>query len=750
MPLRGAQHSCLVSDDAPFFRSLAELDEWATNPVPKLEGVLSFTPRSGGETENAINRGKLLGGYTESPTAPAYTFNFWSYCESFIYFSHHRVTIPPSGWVTAAHRHGVKMLGNLIFEHAESEADCLRLLVGALPTATTGPAKSNAHTLPVSPHYARVLADLAYQRGFDGYLLNVEAPLRGGVEQTRALTLWIAMLEQELKRKVGVHAEVVWYDSVIVDGRLAWQDRLNSINLPFFIPSTAFFSNYTWPSPLPAMTAQYLLSLDQMHFSRRKQLKDLYIGVDVWGRGSHGGGGLGVFRALEHISPETLGLSVALFGHAWTWESEQDKPGWSWKTWWDYECKLWLGPKEQEKDIPLPPMQLKRGEPPCDHGTFKPIADYFPRMPPPDPKDLPFFTTFSPGVGWSWFVRGRKVLHSETGWTDLSKTTSIGDMVFPRAMLAWENIEREEAVPAATSDLSMDDGWLGGSSLVVSVSAPGSEAEDAFFRCVWLPIQSLAITPRQSYRMSVIYKVDGSVDTDVGASVKGLLEHADLVFEVSSPSEASYEEGWTELLLDFTLPIDRSADITAAAGLVIGFACEDPTQAVDFSIHVGSLSVYANLPTPAHTPLSPKVIWVDFRAVPEPMDGAASPFAGTLTWGTGISLGPLPTLSLSSAEDPKPCWVLDHPPSAFAYFGVYALAHTGEGAAMPPEEAIFVGTTGLDGRANRFYVDPPCLPAELQSARKVRFFVQGVTDRGQVLEWEDCAFVDVTAVAGEK
>ena len=66
-------------------------------------------------------------------------------------------------------------------------------------------------TLPVSPHYARLLAELAYQRGFDGYLLNFEAPLRGGVEQTRALTMWIAMLEHELRRKVGAHAEVIWF-----------------------------------------------------------------------------------------------------------------------------------------------------------------------------------------------------------------------------------------------------------------------------------------------------------------------------------------------------------------------------------------------------------------------------------------------------------------------------------------------------------------------------------------------------------
>jgi mannosyl-glycoprotein endo-beta-N-acetylglucosaminidase len=56
-----------------------------------------------------------------------------------------------------------------------------------------------------------VLAELAYQRGFDGYLLNFECPLRGGVEQTRALSAWIALLDAELKIKVGPHAETIWY-----------------------------------------------------------------------------------------------------------------------------------------------------------------------------------------------------------------------------------------------------------------------------------------------------------------------------------------------------------------------------------------------------------------------------------------------------------------------------------------------------------------------------------------------------------
>ncbi|RPD55087.1 hypothetical protein L226DRAFT_547812 [Lentinus tigrinus ALCF2SS1-7] len=635
------------------------------------------------------------------------------------------------------------MLGNLIFEHAESEADCLRLLVGALPKVVTGPAKPDAHTLPASPHYARLLADLAYQRGFDGYLLNFEAVLRGGVEQTRALTMWIAMLEQELKHKVGPHAEVVWYDSIIVDGRLRWQDRLNSVNLPFFLPSTAFFSNYTWPSPYPSMTAQYLLSLDQSKFHHPKQLQDIYIGVDVWGRGSHGGGGFGLYKAISHVDPEFLGLSVALFGHAWTWESEQDKQGWSWKSWWEYENNLWLGPKQLGEEVPVPAYALREGEPMCEHGPFKPIADFFPRRPPPNPAHLPFFTTFSPGVGWSWFVRGAQVLRSESGWTDVHKTTSMGDLLFPRPNLAWEDGDREEAVPVATSDISIDDAWLGSSSVAVVISAPGSVSEDAFFRCVWLPIQSLAIAPRRSYRLSIVYKLDGPVEANVGASVKSLAKELDANFDVNSVSETSLPNGWTELLLDFTLAVDHHTDILTAAGLVIGFTCEDPTEAVAFSINIGALSVYANPLSLTHTPLNHKVIWADF-ARNQPIYKTVSPFVGTLTWGTGISLGPVPTLTLTSPEDTEAAWILDHPPRSFAYFNVYMQAHTGEGGAVSPETATFVGTTGLDGRENRFYVDPACLPAEVEGAKGVRFYVQGVTDRGQVLEWEDCTFVDVT------
>ena len=63
MPIRGINHSSLVSDDSPYFRSLAELDQWAQTlaSLTRLEGVLPYIPRSlVQEASHAASRGKLL------------------------------------------------------------------------------------------------------------------------------------------------------------------------------------------------------------------------------------------------------------------------------------------------------------------------------------------------------------------------------------------------------------------------------------------------------------------------------------------------------------------------------------------------------------------------------------------------------------------------------------------------------------------------------------------------------------------
>ena len=64
--------------------------------------------------------------------------------------------------------------------------------------------------IPVSKRYAVFLAELAYQRGFDGFLLNFESDLPNEINHARALAAWILILKAELRAKVGPHAQVMW------------------------------------------------------------------------------------------------------------------------------------------------------------------------------------------------------------------------------------------------------------------------------------------------------------------------------------------------------------------------------------------------------------------------------------------------------------------------------------------------------------------------------------------------------------
>jgi len=99
-----------------------------------------------------------------------------------------------------------------IFEPG-AEEDTLRLTLGKIPTSRTGrvvPPSVDSVSIPLSPHYAKVLAELARERAFDGYLLNFECSLTGGQEQSRIVASWISILQLELKEKVGPHAETIW------------------------------------------------------------------------------------------------------------------------------------------------------------------------------------------------------------------------------------------------------------------------------------------------------------------------------------------------------------------------------------------------------------------------------------------------------------------------------------------------------------------------------------------------------------
>ena len=95
------------------------------------------------------------------------------------------------------------MLASRIFEHNEDVPDLIRLLSGPDFAIEIDPSAP-------SEYYSFILADLARQRGFDGFLLNFEQSLPGGAKQANALSKWVRHLREELWKKVGPHAEGIW------------------------------------------------------------------------------------------------------------------------------------------------------------------------------------------------------------------------------------------------------------------------------------------------------------------------------------------------------------------------------------------------------------------------------------------------------------------------------------------------------------------------------------------------------------
>lgn len=272
-------------------------------------------------------------------------FNHWAYVDVFVYFSHYRVTIPPVGYIHAAHRHGSLALGTIIFEWGAGTSDLVKILASFKTRAKA----------------ANQLASIAKFHGFDGWLLNVEVALQAGSSAASDLVAFVGDLTRATRKILGPVSEVIWYDSVTRDGSLAWQNELNDENEQFFKAAGSLFTNYHWDRNAPVRSA----------VKAGTRRTDVFTGIDIHGRNTFGGGGFHTHIALRAIKQG--GTSAAIFAPAWT--VEKCPPNVSDPR--QLEERFWAGPS----------------------GRFgrESVAQYFRER--PVLTDLPFTTCFDPGWG---------------------------------------------------------------------------------------------------------------------------------------------------------------------------------------------------------------------------------------------------------------------------------------------------------------------------------------------------------------
>ncbi|XP_059456645.1 cytosolic endo-beta-N-acetylglucosaminidase 1 [Corylus avellana] len=326
--------------------------------------IASVALQPGSSSSSSLpNRRRLLvchdmqGGYVDDKwvqggTNPeAYAIWHWHLIDVFVYFSHSLVTLPPPCWTNTAHRHGVKVLGTFITEWDEGRVISNKLL----------------STKESARMYAERLRDLAVALGFDGWLINMEVNLDSG--QIPNLKEFVNHLNQSMHSSVP-GSLVIWYDSVTIHGDLQWQDQLNEMNKPFFDICDGIFVNYTWKGDYPRRSAAVA--------GDRKF--DVYMGIDVFGRNTYGGGQWNTNVALNVLEKDDV--SAAIFAPGWVYETNQPPDFQTAQNrWWALVEKSW--------------------------GILR---NY--------PKVLPFYTNFDQGHGYHFSIDGAEI--SDDRWYNIS------------------------------------------------------------------------------------------------------------------------------------------------------------------------------------------------------------------------------------------------------------------------------------------------------------------------------------------
>jgi hypothetical protein len=234
---------------------------------------------------------------------------------------------------------------------------------------------------------------------------------------------------------------VVWYDSVTTLGDLRWQCRLTPLNAPLFLASDSIFLDYHWhPEWLDDLT-DLVPRLDR---AGRRALADgtevrhtpadVFVGIDIYGRGMIGGGGFDTHVALAAVPTS---LSVALFAPAWTRDELSRPRQEAWSTWQADDAYFWVGAEvapasvareRARRDEEAERRRREKGETEPDVPPFRPVIEFLPTK--RHSETRAFSTSFSRGGSDGPFrIEGDDAIPGP--WTDVGVTTSCADRLGP-------------------------------------------------------------------------------------------------------------------------------------------------------------------------------------------------------------------------------------------------------------------------------------------------------------------------------
>lgn len=304
------------------------------------------------------------------------------------------LNLPNPAYTDAAHRNGVLSLGCWFWPRGE---DFSRLVFqkadGSFPIADK-------------------MIDMALYFGFDGYFINQEDTI--SEENSHQLRHML----QYFKEKAPEHFHLQWYDTILLNGQLRYQNQFNAENAPWLLDENekkvndSLFINYAFNDERMRNSEKYAKEIGLNPYEA------LYAGTenDKYGYNPP--------YDTRTIFPENKQprMSWGLFGTDFVWNRYQNK----------FDChdqtsvylrekRYWSGPLEDPTDRVGRTLYKPYKDPfhEVDRDNYKKwdgVAHYIPAR--SVIGSYPFVTRFNIGQGMKFFLNGK--LASKDEWSNAS------------------------------------------------------------------------------------------------------------------------------------------------------------------------------------------------------------------------------------------------------------------------------------------------------------------------------------------
>lgn len=385
--------------------------------------------------------------------AEANAFTYWQYVDTLVYWGGSSgeglIVAPSPDVVDAGHKNGVKVIGT-VFMPQEAHGGKIEWLDDLLQ-------KNEDGSYPVVDK----LIEVAKTYGFDGWFINQETAGAealdeylekfgegggdGSAQQTQApvLTKDHAVRMQEFLsyfKKQAPELELVYYDSMTIDGKMDWQNALTEKNAPYLKTedgtqaADTMFLNFWWTTDKLA-PEELLKSSAALAAQKQIDPYDLYAGVDVQSNGYDTEIQWNLFEKPDGGTYTSLGL----YCPSWAYFSTDMI-----QEFWKRENKMWVNAKGD------PSAEIQ----PESDTDWRGISTYVVER--TALTTLPFVTNFSTGNGYGFYKKGEQI--SMLDWNN----RSISD-VLP----TYRYMIDDGAGNKLSADLDVGDAYYGGNSMIL-------------------------------------------------------------------------------------------------------------------------------------------------------------------------------------------------------------------------------------------------------------------------------------------